>query len=714
MKRTVKALFVFPVSQVWGGENVWLQFLSRMDRDKISPCALVFGEGELLKRLERINLPYCTLSYTRIRNVIATTRNLLLICRFLKKERVNIVNSLGVHLLTTLSTLLLNLPCVLHIHTIHPLSSIDRWCLRRAKYIVTVSNFSKQFLIRYGIKPQDIQVVYNGIDIEHLERKAKEMNLRIELGLEEDTQIVCYAGRIVRWKNLEMLIRAIPEVKRYYKGKVKFLFVGDTPGSYADRHNYKDVLLRLSRQLNVENDVVFTGRRDDIIDILKNIDIFAIPSLLEVCSMSILEAMSMGKPVVAVRMGGNPELITAETGKLVNINDVDGFARAIADLLSDREERQRLGERAFLRVKNNFSLEHSVRRMMYIQEKASLNMNTLKDIIKTNLSNREPMEDIEFRFIRRKGENTIIKIRAKTSSGRIKIYWTKINKLFFSDFLKGREIASRSYEILTGLYNAFRNDKDLGVVRPLDIISEYAAVITEDCPGRQLRDMIIGYCSSCSKRSISVRGGLEQILFNCGRWLAKFQMVTHPYIDLLQDSKSPLEIQTVESDLVQLGKIGISQSIDRRLREYFVKKIPSMKEKKLEITVCHPDLGPRNFMVSPSGKIIVLDFDYFDCRSYLDNIALFVSRLESYRRYPLINKRKLQMLKDSFLNGYQKESRRDIDTDVLHFCLVRYMVSTLAGEYLFARNRISLYRWFILKRTKSLMEEWIDENICKK
>jgi glycosyltransferase involved in cell wall biosynthesis len=240
---------------------------------------------------------------------------------------------------------------------------IDKWCLGRAKIIITVSNFSKEFLVGYGVKPEYIKVIYNGIDIKELEKKAKDTDIKEELHLDKDTQIVCYAGRIVKWKNLEMLIQAIPEVKVGYPGKAKFLFVGETPKIKEKEMDYNDTLLKLAQQLNVRDEVIFTGRRDDIASILKRIDIFAISSYLEVCSMSILEAMAIGKPIVAIRSGGNPELITKETGILVEPGDIDSFARAIIDLLEDEGKKVRMGNAAKNEIEVFFNIENNVNRL---------------------------------------------------------------------------------------------------------------------------------------------------------------------------------------------------------------------------------------------------------------------------------------------------------------------------------------------------------------
>lgn len=378
MERPIKALFVFPVSQIWGGEAVWINFLKRMDRNKIIPFCLIFGSGELIKRIEEANAGYYKLSNARIRNIFQYLRNLFHMIRFFKKERFDVVNSLGVHLLTTLSTSFLNIPYILHIHTIHHLPFIDRWCLRRARHIITVSNFSKEFLINYNIKPKNIEVIYNGIDIVGLEKKTKGLDLRQELGLDKNTKIVCYMGRIVKWKNLEDLIRAVPKIKKGCPGKIKFLFVGDTPKRDIRETDYKDTLLKLAEELGVKGDIIFTGRREDVEDILKNIDIYAIPSLLEVCSMSILEAMALGKPIVAINTGGNPEIVTDEVGILVEPYDLESFAKAIVSLLKDEKKRQNIGEAGKKKVEQFFNIKDNIDRLERIMKSLSKNYVYLK------------------------------------------------------------------------------------------------------------------------------------------------------------------------------------------------------------------------------------------------------------------------------------------------------------------------------------------------
>jgi len=708
MKKPIKTLFVFPANQVWGGEEVWLEFLARLDRNKISPFVLTFGKGKLLQRLEQIGVPYYLLPEVRIRNVFDLLRNLFLMMRFLRKERFGVVNSLGVHLLSSLSTSILNIPYILHIHTIHPLLFIDRRCIRKAKHIVTVSNFSKQFLCGYGVKPESIEVIHNGIDIEGLEKKTKGLDLRKELGLSVDAQIVCYAGRIVKWKNLDFLIKAIPKIKGGYCGNVKFLFVGDTPKRDLDEPDHKEVLLELAKELGVGDDIIFTGRREDVVDILKNIDIFAIPSLLEVCSMSILEAMAMGKPVVAVREGGNPELITNYTGILVEPGDLDGFADAIVGLLKDKERRQRMGRVGLLRVKEHFSIENNISKLTDIQRRQFLNFSILSAIIKDGFFHAA--KKVKLKVLKKRGIRKTMRVEIEFPDGQLHTCWIKIIQAFPGEPSKDRESIVREYEVLKRIYEEFSYKEQLGAVKPIGFISDFAAIITENYPASKLRDIITTNCLLLNRKPVFTMGELEDILFNCGRWLAKFQKVTLPCKNLFKET-SLLESKTVENDLASLAKIGVDEVLIKKLKEYFLINTPRIKSYDTQMVVCHPDFGPRNFMVGPRKEVVVLDFDNLDLRSYVEDAALFTVRLDLLLRHPLIDRARIERLKRSFLEGYQRVSGFSLDSNELRFWQVRYMVATSAGEYFFTQGRTFFLRYLIIKRTRDLLKKWMDEYV---
>ena len=116
-------------------------------------------------------------------------------------------------------------------------------------------------------------------------------------------------------------------------------------------------------ELGIGDGVTFTGFRNDIPQLTASMDVCVVPSLLEACGRAVLEGMATARPVVASRVGGNPELIGhRETGLLFPSDDHVSLADQILSLLSDDRERRRMGAAARERVVREFSIEANVRR----------------------------------------------------------------------------------------------------------------------------------------------------------------------------------------------------------------------------------------------------------------------------------------------------------------------------------------------------------------
>jgi glycosyltransferase involved in cell wall biosynthesis len=112
------------------------------------------------------------------------------------------------------------------------------------------------------------------------------------------------------------------------------------------------------------------GERNDIPEILRSLDIFVLPSKAEGISNTILEAMASGLPVIATRVGGNPELVLdGQTGCLVEKEDVEGLSLAMRDLVADNEKRRQLGEASLRRVLAEFSIDSMVDRYRQVYDK---------------------------------------------------------------------------------------------------------------------------------------------------------------------------------------------------------------------------------------------------------------------------------------------------------------------------------------------------------
>jgi glycosyltransferase involved in cell wall biosynthesis len=174
--------------------------------------------------------------------------------------------------------------------------------------------------------------------------------------LREGGRAVLYvAARLDPVKDLGTLLRAFALARR--GRNVVLAIAGDGPERSA--------LTALARDLEIDADVHFLGFRDDAARLYTGADVFVLSSLTEGLSLSTLEAMAAGLPVVATRVGGNPELILdGETGLLVPPRDPEALAGAIGRVLDDAPLRARLGTAGRARAAERFSLRETTRRYL--------------------------------------------------------------------------------------------------------------------------------------------------------------------------------------------------------------------------------------------------------------------------------------------------------------------------------------------------------------
>jgi glycosyltransferase involved in cell wall biosynthesis len=121
-------------------------------------------------------------------------------------------------------------------------------------------------------------------------------------------------------------------------------------------------LEQLSEELNLTNHVEFLGERSDVSQLLPQAGFFVSSSRTEGISLTLLEAMAVGLPVVATRVGGNPEIVVeGKTGRLVQPQSPEALALAMRDLLKDQEGWPVFGELARQRVEQHFNVRNMVR-----------------------------------------------------------------------------------------------------------------------------------------------------------------------------------------------------------------------------------------------------------------------------------------------------------------------------------------------------------------
>lgn len=237
-----------------------------------------------------------------------------------------------------------------------------RFLTRFRTRVIAVSDELKGFLKEcVGIGADKLITIHNGIEVDKFVPRQRDAALREKLGLKNDEAFIMAVGRINPVKDYETLIRAIHEVKNRLRGGARFrLFIaGPETDDNIPGGGLLPRLKALCSALGVQDEVVFLGKRDDVMELLPQADIFVQTSITEGLSMAILEAMSCRLPVVATDVGGNSELVSdGETGMLIKSKDPLAAGDALVRLIRDKGLRAGMGARGRERVVREFSLDH--------------------------------------------------------------------------------------------------------------------------------------------------------------------------------------------------------------------------------------------------------------------------------------------------------------------------------------------------------------------
>ena len=231
----------------------------------------------------------------------------------------------------------------------------NRFLNRFEDRVIAVCYAGRDQMLLEGLDKRKIAVIQNGVDIGYWSRESCS-TIRSELGIDEGSFVIATTGRFQEEKGHAFLIEAIKHLKRLLESKRSqnkfvFLLVGD--GELLEECK------SLAQDLGVSEDIIFTGFRTDIRNILHGSDIYVSPSRSEALSMSIIEALACGLPVVATDVGGTSEVINEENrcGLLVEYGDAAGFARAILKFMEDADFYREYSKNAFNTAKNKFNLD---------------------------------------------------------------------------------------------------------------------------------------------------------------------------------------------------------------------------------------------------------------------------------------------------------------------------------------------------------------------
>lgn len=233
---------------------------------------------------------------------------------------------------------------------------INRWIFDRlADRVNAVCEFSAKSLSRLdGFSASRIEVIPNGVDLPRYGRVADVKALRERVGLDPARRYIATVARFHPVKDHSTLFHAFAEIAPLRRD-VDLLLAGDG--------QLRGSLEQLAHDLEITSRVHFLGVRRDVADLLRASDVFALTSVSEAASITLLEAMASGLPVVVTAVGGNPEIVREGVdGLLAPRGDSHGIAMALLKVLDDGRLAFTMGQSGAERVRTQFQLDDTVAR----------------------------------------------------------------------------------------------------------------------------------------------------------------------------------------------------------------------------------------------------------------------------------------------------------------------------------------------------------------
>lgn len=349
--KKINIAYIVPSLDIGGSEKKVLDLASGLNRNLFKPIIITITKtGKLLGKASEFNIPvYCVNKKSKF-DVFVVKR----ISKILKENSIDIV-----HVFTSTGKLWGRLAAIkaktkVIISTEESLfrnTFIDRIIETRlsqkTNLIITNSNATKLSAINAtNIDSNKYKVIYNGIDLKPF-INAKKVG---SIPKAKDEKIIVCVARLEHRKRQKFLIDAFNLVK--HKVNAKLVLVGDGP-LYNELKNY-------IKELDLESRVLLLGSRNDVPSILKEADLFILPSMEEGFGNVIIEAMAAKVCVIASKVGGIPEIITHnENGLLFDVDNINLLSKLIIDVITNDNLRNKIAEKA-LETVNKFSKENMV------------------------------------------------------------------------------------------------------------------------------------------------------------------------------------------------------------------------------------------------------------------------------------------------------------------------------------------------------------------
>lgn len=336
---------------IGGTEKVVMQ-LCRYFNNKFNKIIICSNGGIHEDELQKLGIKHYKIDDIEDKNPIIIFKTLISLYKIIKNENIDIVHTH--HRMAAFYSEILNkLMNFKFIHTAHNTfhnkKTLTKFALNNAEIIAVGEKVKENLLELYELDTDKINVIYNGI-----EKYTGEISVVPEIKKFKDKGyfIVGNIGRLSKQKGMEYYIKAIPESIKKYR-KIKFYIIGDGEDKLE--------LIKLAKELGIEDNVIFLGYRNDVINIIKQLDLIVLSSLWEGLPLTPIEAFSEGKTIIATDVDGTSEIVKDNfNGILIESKNSKEIADSIVKLYGNKEFKEKLENSALKTYKCKFTLENFV------------------------------------------------------------------------------------------------------------------------------------------------------------------------------------------------------------------------------------------------------------------------------------------------------------------------------------------------------------------
>jgi glycosyltransferase involved in cell wall biosynthesis len=379
----VRVLFVNPGRAVGGAEASLLLLIEGVRSHGIDPAVALFGDGPFRDRLASLGVATtCVVPSRRVMTAgryrspgalaalplivagLPTALRLAAVARRVGADLIH-TNGMKAHLLGGLASRVGRVPGIWHLRDFPPAGWAGRMVCQAARRLPSMVLAVSEAVAR-AVRSQDgaaprVVTVHDPIDTRRFHPGAGGERVRQELGLGPGIPVVGLIAHLTPWKGHERFLDIARAVLNAV-GETRFVVVGGAVYETAGHAGYARALARRAAALGLADRVTFLGARQDIPEVLAALDVLVhCPTAPEPFGRVLAEAMAVGRPVVAARSGGIPEIVDEGlTGVLMTPDDVGAYASAVIRLLADRRLRGRLGDAGRRQVEKRFSVDTHV------------------------------------------------------------------------------------------------------------------------------------------------------------------------------------------------------------------------------------------------------------------------------------------------------------------------------------------------------------------